>query len=53
MIILSTNATYSSDLKKVVSDFGHGENIHCGREISPPPFELRHFFAPNISKYRH
>ena len=50
--------------KKVVSDFGLGENIHCDREISPPHTyllptrllptrKLRHFFTHNISENRH
>ena len=38
--------------KKVVPNYQHGENIHCGREIFPP-LKLRHFFTPNISKNRH
>ena len=36
MVILSTNATSTSDLKKVVQDIWHGENIRYDREIFPP-----------------
>ena len=56
MVILSTNATQSNDLKtKVVPDFRRGENIRCRREIYPPtpPLKLQHFCTYIISKNRH
>ena len=33
LTILSTNAV---EQKKIVTDFWHGENIHCNREIFSP-----------------
>ena len=42
----------SSRKKTEVPDFRHAENIHCDREIFPP-LKLQHFFAHDISKYRH